>query len=230
MLICLHLHSLSAGLSSSLSLLNLYLPYHWPECCSDCAWHLFWASHKNSVQWSLMQCGVCPRSRNKPICFYKALIIIQFSQCPAHTDGRGLALWVQKSLCMSLRHVRLIKKCLDLSSRQVKTDWKALKPVFPVHIRLSIGEVMVPDSCSNLHGLRSGVFVIEVTVFSLKFDGEVTKSVSSDSTVHKAAGEERCTTFSQVPHAHTTLWSGFRCPWWKAWPLALQIDTLLFMP
>lgn len=194
---------------TSLSLLNLYLPYHWPECSSDCTWRLFWAAHKNSVQWSRMQWGVCPCSRNKPICFYKALIRILFSQSTAHTGGPGA---VYRACTVGL------KVCVEAHI------------VIYADLGPSTGEVMVPGSCLDSAG-QSICYSLEQKLLCLHWSlMERSLNQWAVTAPHIKLQEKNAAWPFHKSRMHTQLWVGFRCPWWKAWPLALLIDMLLFMP
>lgn len=106
-----------------------------------------------------MQRGLCPRSRNKPICFYKALIRILFSQSPAHTGGpgavyRACTVGLKASVC-AFKTFGVNIKCLGGFLEQTSEGWlKRFQASIVIYtaLRLSSGEVMVPGSCLDSGG------------------------------------------------------------------------------
>lgn len=52
-------------------------------------------------------------------------------------------------------NIKCLGGCLGQTS---EGRLESIEASFDMHLRLNTGEVMVPDSCSDRHGVRSGVF------------------------------------------------------------------------
>lgn len=157
-----------------------------------------------------MQWGVCPHSRNKPICLYKALIRILFSQSPAHAGVPGAVCWActvcWASVCVPLRQLGLMLNARVVpQSRHVKAvllfmqfeGWAELSWVRWWYLAHAWTQV-------------AGVFVIvcnTATVFTLEIDGELTESVSSCTvTRHIKLQERNATRPFHKSRMHTQLY------------------------